>query len=86
MADEIGKYSSPAALIILAITLATIAGAWAFQLIGGYIPCPLCLQQRVVLLHSRVGRARLSPGSPEGFKHDQPTLWHEDAAALGKGG
>ncbi|MCP5083316.1 MAG: disulfide bond formation protein B [Alphaproteobacteria bacterium] len=46
MADEIGKFSSPAALIILAITLATIAGAWAFQLIGGYIPCPLCLQQR----------------------------------------
>ncbi len=46
MSDEIGKYSSPAALAVLAITLATIAGAWAFQLIGGYIPCPLCLQQR----------------------------------------
>lgn len=26
---------------------ATIAGAWAFELIGGYIPCPLCLQQRI---------------------------------------
>ncbi len=46
MADEIGKFSSPAAFLVLVITLATIAGAWAFQLIGGYIPCPLCLQQR----------------------------------------
>ncbi len=46
MSDEIGKYSSPAAFLVLVITLATIAGAWAFQLIGGYVPCPLCLQQR----------------------------------------
>ncbi len=28
------------------IALATILGAWGFQLIGGYVPCPLCLQQR----------------------------------------
>lgn len=27
--------------------LATILGAWGFQLIGGYMPCPLCLQQRI---------------------------------------
>lgn len=25
----------------------TLAIAWAFQILGGYLPCPLCLQQRV---------------------------------------
>jgi disulfide bond formation protein DsbB len=35
-----------AALAVLLIAFATIAGAWAFELIGGYPPCPLCLQQR----------------------------------------
>ena len=68
MSEEIGKYSSPAALMVLAITAATIAGAWGFQLIGGYIPCPLCLQQRwpyyaviplafLVFMFSRTGGA-----------------------------
>jgi disulfide bond formation protein DsbB len=39
---------SAAALTALAfaLTLATILGAWAFELIGGYQPCPLCLTQR----------------------------------------
>ena len=46
MSENTGKYSCPAALGLLLITIGTIAGAWAFQLIGGYIPCPLCLQQR----------------------------------------
>jgi len=36
---------APAA--VFAIGLLTIAGAWAFQLIGNYIPCELCLQERV---------------------------------------
>ncbi|MCV0427866.1 MAG: disulfide bond formation protein B [Roseibium sp.] len=27
--------------------LAAIAAAWGFQLIGGYVPCKLCLEQRV---------------------------------------
>lgn len=27
--------------------LATLLGAWGFQLIGGYIPCQLCLGQRI---------------------------------------
>lgn len=31
----------------LAIGLAAILGAWGFQLIGGYVPCELCLQQRL---------------------------------------
>ncbi len=35
-----------AALAVFVITLATIAGAWGFELIGGYWPCPLCLKQR----------------------------------------
>ncbi len=26
---------------------ATIVGAWGFQLIGGYVPCQLCLGQRI---------------------------------------
>nr|WP_306264065.1 disulfide bond formation protein B [Pararhizobium sp. IMCC3301] len=34
-------------LLALIVALAAIGGAWAFQLIGGYIPCALCLQQRV---------------------------------------
>lgn len=33
-------------LLILA-GAATIAAAWGFQLIGGYVPCKLCLEQRV---------------------------------------
>ena len=32
--------------IIFAVSVATIAGAWAFELIGGLAPCPLCLKQR----------------------------------------
>lgn len=27
--------------------LAVIATAWGFQLIGGYVPCKLCLEQRI---------------------------------------
>jgi len=29
------------------VSAATILTAWGFQLIGGYLPCPLCLEQRV---------------------------------------
>lgn len=35
-----------AAIAILAIACATIAGAWFFQLVLGIQPCPLCLEQR----------------------------------------
>jgi disulfide bond formation protein DsbB len=28
------------------LAAATIIGAWGFELIGGYKPCALCLQQR----------------------------------------
>ncbi len=35
-----------AALAVLVIASATIAGAWYFQLVLGLQPCPLCLEQR----------------------------------------
>jgi len=35
-----------AALAILAIAVATIAGAWFFQLVLDIQPCPMCLEQR----------------------------------------
>jgi disulfide bond formation protein DsbB len=34
-------------LLLIAGGLATIATAWGFQLIGGYVPCALCLEQRI---------------------------------------
>ncbi len=36
----------PAAFVFLA-GLATILAAWGFQLVGGYVPCKLCLEERV---------------------------------------
>jgi disulfide bond formation protein DsbB len=33
--------------IVFAVGLAAILGAWGFELIGGYVPCALCLEQRV---------------------------------------
>ena len=35
-----------AALAVLVIAAATIAGAWYFQLVLGLQPCPMCLEQR----------------------------------------
>jgi disulfide bond formation protein DsbB len=42
-----GLRETTAAALILALASATIAGAWGFELIGGYIPCALCLTQRI---------------------------------------
>jgi len=36
-----------APLAVLVLGLAAILVAWGFQLIGGYVPCKLCLEQRV---------------------------------------
>jgi disulfide bond formation protein DsbB len=33
--------------LVLALAAATIAAAWGFELIGGYVPCALCLEERV---------------------------------------
>jgi disulfide bond formation protein DsbB len=35
-----------AGAFVLTVALATILAALAFEHIGGYLPCPLCLQQR----------------------------------------
>jgi disulfide bond formation protein DsbB len=37
----------PAALALTLIAAATIAAAWGFELIGGYVPCALCLEERI---------------------------------------
>jgi disulfide bond formation protein DsbB len=45
----IPRSASPAltaALAVLVIAAATIAGAWYFQLVLGLQPCPMCLEQR----------------------------------------
>jgi len=36
-----------AATLLLVTGAIVIATAWGFQLIGGYVPCKLCLEQRV---------------------------------------
>lgn len=36
-----------AAFTIFIIALATLLGAWFFQFVLGYPPCPLCLEQRI---------------------------------------
>jgi disulfide bond formation protein DsbB len=36
-----------AAAFVFIVGLATILAAWGFQLIGGFIPCKLCLEERV---------------------------------------
>jgi disulfide bond formation protein DsbB len=35
-----------AAIVVAAAGAATILGAWFFQYVLGYMPCPLCLEQR----------------------------------------
>ena len=35
------------ALLALAIGLAANVAAWGYQVIGGYVPCKLCLQERI---------------------------------------
>jgi disulfide bond formation protein DsbB len=40
-------YRTLAAWTAFLAALATIAGAWGFELIGNYIPCALCLEQRI---------------------------------------
>ncbi len=42
-----GEAAAQAALAIFVISLATLLGAWFFQFVLGYPPCPLCLDQRI---------------------------------------
>lgn len=43
----IAKKRAALAALMLLVAGATIAGAWGFELIGGFIPCKLCLQERI---------------------------------------
>ena len=36
------------ALIVLAVGVLTLAAALAFEHIGGYLPCELCLKERII--------------------------------------
>lgn len=44
--DKLAGQMMLACAILLSIALATIAVAHAFEQLGGYAPCPLCLQER----------------------------------------
>jgi disulfide bond formation protein DsbB len=49
MSSSLAKPLSPAVIasaLVFVIATATILGALAFEHVGGYAPCPLCLQQR----------------------------------------
>jgi len=45
--DGVRRREMLAPAIVVAVGLATIAAAWSFQAIGGFVPCKLCLQERV---------------------------------------
>jgi disulfide bond formation protein DsbB len=36
-----------AGLAIALVSLAALAGAWGLEIFGHYLPCPLCLEQRI---------------------------------------
>ncbi len=41
------KLAKSLTLLLLAGGLVVIGTAWGYQLIGGYVPCKLCLEQRI---------------------------------------
>ncbi len=45
--DGVRRREIGAPVIVVVVGLATIAAAWGFELIGGFVPCALCLQERV---------------------------------------
>jgi disulfide bond formation protein DsbB len=42
------SHTRQAVILLFLLTAGTIAGAWGFQILGGYLPCPLCLKQRAI--------------------------------------
>ena len=42
-----GEPAAVVALAVFALSSATLAGAWYFQLALKIMPCPLCLEQRI---------------------------------------
>ena len=47
MIDAERRREMLAPAIVLVLGLATILGAWGFELIGHFMPCKLCLEERV---------------------------------------
>jgi disulfide bond formation protein DsbB len=45
--DSARRHEMLAPLVVFAVGAATIAGAWGFELIGGFVPCKLCLEERL---------------------------------------
>lgn len=46
LTDSVGRTQLTFGGLALLLALGAIGGAWGFQLIGGYVPCALCLEQR----------------------------------------
>jgi disulfide bond formation protein DsbB len=55
-----------AALEIMLVAAATLAGAWFFQLVLGLVPCPLCLEQRYAYYASVVLAALVALAAARG--------------------
>lgn len=50
LGSQLGSWLNPErmALIVLAVGLLTLAAAHGFEHIGGYLPCELCLKERII--------------------------------------
>ena len=55
-----------AALSIMLVAAATLAGAWFFQLVLDILPCPLCLEQRYAYYASVPFAALVARGASKG--------------------
>ena len=44
---SVRRYEAFAPLVVFVVGLSTILGAWGFELLGGFVPCKLCLEERV---------------------------------------
>lgn len=47
MASETARRDLLAPAILTVVSAATIGAAWGFELIGGFVPCALCLEERI---------------------------------------
>lgn len=47
MASETARHDLLAPAILTIVSAATIGAAWGFELIGGFVPCALCLEERI---------------------------------------
>ena len=76
-----------AALAIMVISAATLAGAWFFQLVLEILPCPLCLEQRYAYYFAVPFAAMLAlgespPGQPRGDGSDRRGDWPDDLGEI----